>query len=486
MGLLENLAKDTNYGKTENGAIKHTSTLSKVLDMFGMCGSYRNRTDEECIKAFSDAFCEDKDLALKCLFYLRDCRGGQGERRFFRVCFKYLCQAYPDVALRNLKYVSEFGRWDDLVYTTADTELWDDAIKLVKDQLEKDIDAKHPSLLGKWLPSENASSKATKTLASKIRHSLGMTSKEYRKMLSQLRYKINIVEGLMSEGKWDEIEFDKLPSKAGLIYANAFIRNCVDYIDFIKNKETKVNAEVIDPVNIATKVFKMSRYRADNPDVAVLQKYWDNLKDYYNGREENGIAVVDVSGSMYGTPLAAAVGMGAYIAERGHGPFANHFITFSRDPELVSFTGANICEKMLFCENSHWGMNTDIEKVMDLLLNTLVENHSPDSDVPDRLYIFSDMEFDEGICNLYRGEKKETLFEKIEKKWREAGYEMPQIVFWNLDARTQNVPAMGEKFSYISGFSMNMIEAVLSGKTGYDLMLEKLLSDRYKDIKAEV
>ena len=227
----------------------------------------------------------------------------------------------------------------------------------------------------------------------------------------------------------------------------------------------------------------------------MLDKYWENLKDYYNGREENGIAVCDVSGSMSGEPLNAAVSMSAYIAERGKGPFQNHFITFSGNPQLVKFAGVDIYDKFIRAVGADWGMNTNIEATMDLLLRTAIENNVPAEDMPVRLYIFSDMEFDECMTSgpistgrwrdrntLINNHNKDTLFEMIEKKWQAHGYEMPKVIFWNLNARTQNIPALGGRFSYVSGFSMTMVENILSGKDGYALMMDKLNTNRYEPI----
>ena len=318
--FMNGLVNANNFGLTENGAVKHNTTKSAVLDMFALCGSYRNRSDADCILAFKNAIEENETLALKCLFYLRDIRGGQGERRFFRVCFRWLANARPEAARRNLINVSEYGRWDDLIYSCFDTKVEEDAFAIIKHQLALDVECKTPSLLAKWMPSENASARDTKKMGGIMREYLGMSHKQYRQMLSVLRSRINIVEKLMSEGRWDEIEFDKIPSKAGLKYKNAFSRRDIiakKYEAFAKDETKTVNAAALNPVDIAHKVLN-SYYRMSDTDRAMLQKYWDNQKDYYNGREENGIAVVDVSGSMSGVPMEAAISMGAYIAERGH------------------------------------------------------------------------------------------------------------------------------------------------------------------------
>ena len=103
--FMKALEEQYNYKFTVNGALAHRSTGSKVYDLFALGGAYRNRSDEDCIILFEDAFCEDPDLAMKCLFYLRDCRGGQGERRFFRVCYKWLAENEPAAAIQNLEKV---------------------------------------------------------------------------------------------------------------------------------------------------------------------------------------------------------------------------------------------------------------------------------------------------------------------------------------------------------------------------------------------
>ena len=484
--FLDNLDNATNWKYTENGAVTHDHTKSKVLDMFAMGGSYRNRSDADCINLFINALEENEALAMKCLFYLRDVRGGQGERRFFRVCFKWLCDNNPEAAKRNLGYLSEYGRWDDLIYATAGTKLEDYALFLIKEQLVLDMESKTPSLLAKWLPSENASSHKTRKMAIKVRTYLKMTHKEYRKALAELRKRINIVERLMSENRWDEIEFDKIPSKAGLIYKNAFSRRDIlkeKYTHFIKDETTKVNASVLYPYDVAHRAFNCYDRDYNSVDRMAIQKYWDALPDYYKGREENGLAIVDTSGSMSGQPLEVAVSLGAYIAERGHGPFANHFITFSSRPELIRFEGVDITDKFDRARRADWEMNTDLESVFKLLLRTAQKENTRPEDMPTRLYILSDMEFDGCLTDDWYShssqDEVETLLEKIAREWKEAGYELPPVVFWNLNARQNNIPAMGGRFSYVSGFSPVMIEQILSGVDGYDLMLMKLMSERY-------
>ena len=502
--FLNQMVKNDNIDYTENGGITRKTTESKVLDMFAVGGAYRNRSDEDIILLFKNAFNENRKLAMKCLFYLRDIRGGQGERRFFRVAFRWLCDNYPRTALKNLENVSEYGRWDDLIYVTEGTPLERQAFDIIKHQLALDVQCKTPSLLAKWMPSINASNVETKKLGRTLAKYLGMTERQYRKTLSVLRERINVLERLMSAGRWQEIEFDKIPSRAGVIYRNAFARRDIiakKYETFAKSKNTKVNADALYPHDIAHKAFRMC-YNSDleDPTRLMLQKYWDNLKDFYNGREENGIAVVDVSGSMSGVPMEAAVSMGAYIADKAHGPFANHFITFSARPQLVKFEGVDIVDKFNRCRRADWGMNTNLQAVFDMLLKTAKSNHVKVEDMISKIFIFSDMEFDACVTfntsksRRYGWDSYETVssidevnsdLEKIKKQWESEGYHFPKVIFWNLNSRNRTViPAIGEGFSYISGFSPVMVETILGGKDGYDLMLEKLLSKRYNAVVA--
>lgn len=500
--FMNGLIDDNNFIKTENGAAAHKTTKSDVFDMFAFGGAYRNRTDEDCILLFKNALEENEELALKCLFYLRDIRGGQGERRFFRVCYKWLCEVHPEIAKRNLIQISEYGRWDDLIYIAVDTNLEDYAFDLIASQLRLDLECMTPSLLAKWIPSENASSIETKRVANKLRTHLRLSHKSYRKVLSALRKRINVLERLISANEWDKIEFDKIPSKAGMKYKNAFARRDLiaeKYKTFAESTETKVNAKTLYPYDIAHEAFDKFRpyswKQGTETDRLMLQKYWDNLPNYYGDNEENGLAIVDVSGSMEGRPMEAAVSLGAYIAEKAKGPFANHFITFSMTPELIRFEGVDIVDKFIRAEKANWGYATNIEAVFDMLLNTATKDGVKKEDMPERLYIFSDMEFDQGIRipnkqdSYYRPSVDTTedaigtLLEEIAKKWAAAGYELPSVVFWNLDARQNNIPMLSGRFSYVSGLSPVMIEQILSGKDGYDLMLAKLTSKRYENIK---
>lgn len=353
-------------------------------------------------------------------------------------------------------------------------------------------------LIFKWLKSCNTSSKESRILGEKTRKAFGLTSKQYRKLLSYGRKKTKVLERIMSANEWEKIDFSKIPSRAGLIYRNAFARRDLikaKYETYAKDTTAKMNVATLYPHEIAHQAFEASYQPYESTNRLMLQKAWDNLPNYYGDNIENGIAVVDVSGSMRGTPMEAAVSLGAYIADKAHGPFANHFITFSGNPALVKFEGADITDKLCRCVRADWGMNTNVEAVFDMLLNTAMKQNVKPEDMPNRVYIFSDMEFDQCVTSgpldtgrwsnsgrLVGSRGINTLFESMKAKWARYGYKMPDCVFWNLNARNQNIPAIGEGFSYVSGFSPVMIPTILSGKDGLDLVLEKLDSPRYECI----
>lgn len=501
--MLREMKKENNYTLTENGAVTYKSTMNGLLDLFGMGAAYRTRSEEDCILLFMKAFKEDPKYALKCLFYLRDCRGGQGERRFFRVVCKYLADHETAAMRRNLAFVPEFGRWDDL-YAFVDTKLEREAFEIIKNQMVLDLQCKTPSLLAKWLKSENTSSMESRELGAKTRKALGLTPKLYRQGLSLLRKRINIVERLMSEGRWDEIEFDKIPSRAGLIYRNAFARhdierlaadkNAVAYKDFIRDEKTTVNAKALYPYEVVAKATQYSgmdswwaRASKNDPiERAAINKYWDNLEDYFNGCSLDALCVVDTSGSMWGNeasaPINVAISLGMYAAERARGPFKGHYISFSSRPQLIEIEGIDFVDKVRRIWETNLCENTNIEATFDMLLNTAKRTHCRQSDLPKSIVIISDMEFDSQAGRY--GSSSATLMENIKHKWERAGYEMPNLVFWNVQARQNNVPMQVKNgVTLCSGFSPVLFEQIMKGKTGYDLMMDKLNSARYECIR---
>lgn len=500
--FLNGLQIASNITNTENGGLARRSTLSAVYDMFALGGAYRKRSDEDCILLFKEALEENESLALKCLFYLRDCRGGgQGERRFFRVCYKWLAKEKPEVARRNLYLIPEYGRWDDL-YCVFDTPLEEDALKLIKHQLTLDMECVNNqgvSLCAKWLKSENASNAETKRLAEKTRKYLGMSHKEYRKTLSTLRERIHLLERLMSENRWDCIDFSKIPSKAGLIYKNAFARRDIiakKYEIFAKSKNTKVNASTLYPYDIVAKAihgYEQGRYSKPGREVipmsatdrAMIEKYWENLPDYLEGKPCKMMCVVDTSCSMTGdrpsAPINVAISLGMYCAERLEGPFKNHYISFSSRPQLIKITGVDFVDKVRRIFDACICENTDLVKTFELLRK--ISKVSKPEDRLNTAIIISDMEIDEGSTFYYNNQSIKTEMEIERLKWESDGVQMPHLVYWNVQSRNQNkFLDDGPNVTYVSGMSPVIFTQILTGKTGIDLMLEVLNSNRYVKI----
>lgn len=501
--FMNQLNNNMNFKYTENGALAHKRLNSDVYTLFAMGAAYRSRSDEDCILLFKNAYEENAELAMKCLFYIRDCRGGQGERRFFRVCMKWLANEHPAAVKRNLDHIAFFGRWDDL-YEFVGTPIERYAFEIIKNQLITDMACKENgiSLCGKWLKSENASSEKTKHLAKLTRNYLELSSKQYRQMLSKLRKKINVLERLMSANEWDKIEFDKIPSKAGLVYRNAFARRDIiakKYESFAKDKNTKVNAGTLYPYEIVAKAIDTNSPWSyhfklfDETERAMINKYWENQKDYLNGEDCSMMCVVDTSGSMCrrdaAAPINVAISLGLYCAERINGPFANHYISFASRPQLIKIEGVDFIDKVQRIYKTNLCDNTNLEAVFDLLLNTAVKKNVRKEDIPKTIVVISDMEIDQGSGTTYWAadgwtkNSASTEMEKIRRKWARYGLELPRLVYWNVDARNNTILDAGPNVSFVSGMSPTIFKSILTGKNGYDLMLETICAERYNVIK---
>jgi hypothetical protein len=381
--------------------------------------------------------------------------------------------------MKNIPYVSEFGRWDDLL-TLVGTKLETEALT----QIRWGLDNKN-GLCAKWMPRKGE-------VAAKLRNFLEMSPKQYRKTLVELT---NVVETRMCANEWEAIDFSKLPSVASARYQKAFWKRNEEgyksYIASLQKGEAKINAGAVYPYDVTKSLMR------GNSEVAIEQ--WKALPNYMEGSEDRILPVVDVSGSMEtsagGNPnvscMDVAISLGLYISERNAGSFKDAFITFSAEPQLQVLKG-NLRDRFVQLQRSDWGYNTDLVKVFGLILDQAVKHSVSESEMPTKILILSDMEFDaatkeSGGWRPMKNSWNPTAQEMIEQKYASAGYKVPAIVYWNIQSRGNNIPVAFDKTgtALISGFSPSILKSVIKGEitSPQGIMDETILSPRYEAIK---
>ena len=495
--MLECLKNEANKTYTENGAVTNRSTGKDCLDLFSAIGALRHESDDEIAERFMRAYTEDSDMAMKILFFARDVRGGLGERRVFRCILRWLAKNEPKSLLRNLGHVAEYGRWDDLL-VLLDTSCGKETSALMKAQFEADLSALDNggdvSLLGKWLPSVNASNKDAVRLAKRLAIAFGLTERNYRKDLVRLREHIRILENNLRERDYT-FDYSKQPSKAMFKYRRAFLRNDKErysaFMEKVGRGEAKLHTgtllpyELVDPYLDGYGCWNGSFLRdLSDEEKQVLNTTWNALPDFAS--DENALAVVDTSGSMYCTsdpkPASVALSLGLYFAERAKGPYRNHFIEFSAHPELIEIKGSTFADRLRYIASFNQVANTNLEAVFQLILNAAVKNNVPPSDLPEKLYIISDMEFDCCVRN-----SSLTNFENAKRMFEAAGYRLPRLVFWNVASRNRQQPVTQNEqgAALVSGCSPRIFSMVMDGMLSpYDFMLSVLNTERYAPIAA--
>ena len=487
--MLEMLKNEANITYTENGAVTNVSTGSECLDLFARIGALRSASDEDITDIFLRAYAENADLAVKTLFFARDIRGGLGERRVFRVILRWLADNEPETCRKNLYFVGEYGRYDDLLCLFG-TACEQDMLDVIREQLRKDQEAMDDgsavSLLGKWLPSVNASCAETVRLAKKTARALGMTDAQYRRTLTALRARIRILENNLREKDYT-FEYEKQPSRALFKYRAAFRRNDEEryqaFLDRAGTDSSAMHTGTLAPYDVIAPIISSFGRAFSEEERKSLDVTWNALEDFTG--DENALVVVDGSGSMYweGRPLPAAVAqsLGIYFAEHNRGAFRNHFITFSALPKLVEVRGRDIVEKVRYCMSFNDCSNTDLEKVFDLLLRTAVKNRVPQEEMPAKLYIISDMEFD--CCS----HADMTNFRSAQKMFAAFGYVLPQVVFWNVQSRNRQQPvAKNEQgVCLVSGCNAQIFSMLKNDSLDpYHFMMQILTAERYAVIAA--
>jgi hypothetical protein len=488
--LSNTLIDERNVVASENGALGFRTSGKALLDLNFSVASMRSMEEKEICQMFMKAFEEDKTLALKWLFFARDVRGGLGERRLFRVVLRYMTMYLTNEIEHLFKHIAEFGRWDDLVELSDISGL---AISMIQVQLTKDLSnlAKNEpvSLLAKWLPSINTSSKESVKRAKKIAKGIGLSEKDYRKNLSKLRKHLDVVEVKMSGRQWKDINYPAIPSKANLLYSQAFLKHDKErrsqFLTALQMGESKINAGVLFPHDI------VHQYRNKHYDV-TLEEMWRALPSVVDG-DNCTIVVADGSGSME-TPIGKKNGVMAlevanalaiYYAERLTGAFQNKYITFSRNPELVDLNNCTTLAEKLRTANLYYeAANTNIQAVFELILKTAVNNKMSQEDLPKNILIISDMEFDIATNDQTINRR---LFQFFQQRYKDYGFIIPRLVFWNVNSRTGMIPLQknGLGIVLVSGFSIHIAKMVMSGILDpYQCLVETLMAPRYECITA--
>ena len=495
--MLECLKEEANRALTENGAAAYATTGSECLDLFAAIGALRRESDREIITRFLRAYAENPDTAMKLLFFARDVRGGLGERRVFRVVLNCLAANAPGSVRRNLGYVAEFGRYDDLL-SLMGTPCEQDMLLTLRDQFERDMAALghqgEVSLLGKWLPSVNASNRTAVAYAKKIARAFGLSDAAYRKSLVALRARIRILENNLREKDYT-FDYEKQPSRALFKYRKAFFRNdyarYASFLSAVQEGKATLHADQVSPYELVEPFLDAGWYgshcfmREITPEEReALNATWASLPDCGSG--ENALAVVDTSGSMYCAtqpmPAAVALSLGLYFAEHNKGLFRNHFIEFSARPQLIEVKGETFADRLRYVASFNEVANTNLEAVFDLVLSAAAKHHVPQEELPARLVIISDMEFDACVRNA-----SEVIFQSARERYAACGYRLPRIVFWNVASRNRQQPVRQneEGVALVSGATPRLFDMIAGGSlTPLAFMMEVLGRERYAKIAA--
>lgn len=459
--------------RTANGMKARKTSASAVLDFFGKAGSSRGTA---LVKEFTAALTDNQDLAVRALLWTRDIRSGAGERKQFRDLLVALESANPDLAGKLMHKVPLLGRWDDL-FAYADPLNRRKALEMYADALRNG-----DGLAAKWAPREKSTKSA---VAFELRKALGLSPKEYRKLLSATT---NVVESQMCAKTWNEINFSHVPSLASARYQKAFGRNAGEaYSAYLRelqkpaeqrDPKVKINASAVYPYDVVKSVVK--------GNAAVANEQWKALPNYVGNARI--MPMVDVSGSMGSLrythtstvqPIDVAVSLGLYLSEKNTSDFKDMFLTFSGSPKLEVLKGT-LSQRVAQLEKAHWDMNTNLHKAFEEILRVAKKGNVAQEDMPDMLLILSDMQFDS--CTRF----DDSAQEMIKRKYAEAGYAVPKIVFWNLRQGGNNTPVRFDDkgVCHVSGFSPAIMKSVLSVEdledfTPFNVMVKTLMNERY-------
>ena len=498
MDFVNALKNELNTNVTENGLVGYKSANNILLDFNYKVPSMR-RMDNNSLNKEIDRLLdgvEDKEILFRYIFYLRDVRGGMGERRVFRAIIKRMAERHMKEVVSLIPLIAEYGRYDDL-FELKDTPYEEDMTYFVFMTLESDIqrwyENKPITLLAKWMPSENASSKETKKLARYFREKFELPPKVYRQLLSDLRGYLSVVEHRISKEEYSKINYESVPSKANLRYGDLFLQKDYkrrqEFLKSLEKGEAKVKSQTLYPSDVVSYVrnnyinIYSGKKNISTEEEILAIGMWKGLKDF--GKIGNTLVVVDVSGSMESSvggkveALDVSLGLGMYFAERNTTPFKDIVVSFSESPEMCRLESGDVVGNVSHMLKMDWGMDTNVKKVFELVLDTAKKNNCSQEDIPEIL-IISDMEFDSCGRGKYLRD-----FDSISEKFEKAGYKLPRLTFWNVNSRSNTIP-MRENDNglvLVSGFSPSSIKAVMSGELDpYKALLACITVPRYDSV----
>lgn len=477
MSFAEEMKKEATFTRTENGAVALNTTGDACLDLFSTIGSLREADENRIHTLFSEAYRENPLFATKIAFYARDIRGGLGERKTFRTLLICLANHHPEALKNNLDLIGVFGRYDDLyslIGTPLESAMWDTMKKQFLEDLENLNQGNAISLLAKWIKTADASSKKTRALGILTAQKLGYSVYDFKRLIRRMRKHIKVVECLISSNKWDEINYSAVPSRAMMIYRNAFMRHDDERFSTFVNRAVSgqevIRSGTLYPYDIVSKILYQ------NEDSNVLEAQWKQLPNYV-AEGTNAIVMADVSGSMNGRPLATSIGLAIYFAERNTGAYHNLFMTFSSNPSIVSLKGETLYQKVRNAEDEDWGMSTNLKAAFDKVLDIALKDNVSQEEMPKSIIVISDMEIDQ--C----GNREWSFYDKIVHKFQKHGYQIPNIIFWNVNSRHDVFHADSKRkgVQLCSGQSIATFEHLIGciDLTPIEFMEKVINSERY-------
>lgn len=492
--------------KTEKGSYAHSTTASPLVDLF-FSGFVRGTDEEKLTKMLNNSWQCDPLMTLKMCFYARNCRGvGMGEKRTAYIAWEFLQQKFPKIWKKNLPNVEKFGSFKDLLMMTVRRLQHSNPGDLPElgyfsDCLRCDFDAlsagKSLSLAGKWAPRQKTHFDTFKVNDKSIRlpkkiaemmwpkitnHSYLMM--KYRKLCTDLNKRLKTVEPMMCDQDWANIRYSSVPSVCMKRNRKAFMKHdeerFTEYLASVKRGEQKINASVIQPHELVKACCNVSQVDE------VIERQWEALRNKIKESctLNKTLCVCDVSGSMtcnYNKgeiPIYVCLALGILTSEIVEPPFGNHIITFSERPTFHRIVGDNLRQKIENLKNAHWEMNTNLIATFEMILNRALQYGLTQEQMPTQLLIISDMQFDEAVGH------QTTTHDVIREKYRQSGYQLPRIVYWNVAPNKIGFPinAACPDSLLVSGFSPSLLSCLVeTGDINPLIFVKKVLGDSLFD-----